>query len=116
MISDLKFFAQNGLKWPQQKEFFSLIFFLLILEEKKFTLEVPFKRLFAPHLPKSDVQIFRDSESLDEVVSDVNIFAKKNGLKSPRQKKFFYRFFSSLLTPFKRFVDPTCQSPISKLF
>ena len=44
-------------------------------------------------------------------------FCFKNGLKLPRQKKFFFlQIFLHLFTPFKRLYAPTFWSPMSKLF
>ena len=50
--------------------------------------------VFCPHIPMSDVQIFRDSESLGKSngkkCSQILTFLFASGLKSPRKKSLFF--------------------------
>ena len=75
--------------------------------------------VFLPPLP--DVQclnfldIMNPWESNGKKWSQIWTYLLKNGLKSPRQKKFFTDFFH-WFTPFKRLFAPTSRSPMSKLF
>ena len=59
-----------------------------------FTLEVPFKRLFAPTFRSRMSNIFKDSESLGKSNgkkwSQIGTFLFETCLKSPRKKKFFF--------------------------
>ena len=104
------FLLKKCLKLQRKKKNFKDFFFLLL----RYRLNG-----FFPNFLKLDVQIFRGSESLGEnnekKWSQMWTFLLKNGLKSPRRKKLFYRFFP-LLTPFKCLFAPLYQSQLSRFY
>ena len=85
-----------------------------------FTFEELFKRLFAPTSQSLMFKFFRDLASLvksnGKKSSQMWKLLLKNGLKLPRQKKFFTHIFLPLFTPFKRLFAPIFRIPMTKLF